>query len=84
MVLGPISAVYWIGGPVVSAWRLRQITPGMSAAEVEQRLGPPEAGESDPQCWIYSRIGNPGWVEIHFDVQGRVLEVNDESPFPIP
>jgi hypothetical protein len=32
--------------------------------------------------WEYSRWGNAGYVDVHFDEAGRLQSVNDESVFP--
>jgi hypothetical protein len=52
----------------------------MSKSEVSAVLGPPQIIQSD-QGWVYSRWGNPGWVEVYFDKKGCFDCVNDESPF---
>jgi len=50
----------------------------MSKADMQDILGKPKILDGDPD-WIYERVGNPGWVEIHFDAQGRLDRLNDES-----
>ncbi|HBO45266.1 MAG TPA: hypothetical protein DD670_15325 [Planctomycetaceae bacterium] len=73
--------VYVMAGPVVPRSHLRQLKQGMSKSEVRAILGNPETAEEDRE-WVYSRWGNPGWVEVYFDAEGRFDRVNDESPFP--
>lgn len=82
-VLVLMGGACWTGGPVITPRLVRQVTPGMAAADVERRLGSPGADSSD-RNWIHRQFGNPGWVAIEFDEQERVLEVNDESPIPFP
>ncbi|NQT16793.1 MAG: hypothetical protein HQ582_28810 [Planctomycetes bacterium] len=60
---------------------LRQVVPGITKAEVRDILGEPAEGE-DSHTWVYQRWGNAGWVEVCFDEDGAVVEVNDESVFP--
>lgn len=60
---------------------LRQIVPGTTKAEVRDILGEPE-GDEGSGTWLYERWGNAGWVEVYFDENGAVCEVNDESVFP--
>mgnify|MGYP003333851251 CR=1 FL=1 len=68
-------------GPAVPRSRLRQIQPGMTKSEVRKLLGKPRGVEGDWQ-WEFARPLNVGWVEIWFDDQGCVTEINDESVFP--
>ncbi|NLE37590.1 MAG: outer membrane protein assembly factor BamE [Pirellulaceae bacterium] len=70
--------VYVVAGPVVPRSQLRQLKQGMSKSEVRAILGNPETAEEDQQ-WVYSRWGNPGWVEVHFDAEGRFDRVNSET-----
>jgi hypothetical protein len=70
----------WVAGPVISGARLRRIEPGMTQHQVIEILGEPQSRKEGE--WHYERIGNPGWVEVWFDDDGRVQEVNDESVFP--
>ncbi|NUQ62852.1 MAG: outer membrane protein assembly factor BamE [Pirellulales bacterium] len=72
----------WIAGPVVPKPQLQQLRPGMMKSEVRSILGNPQIIEDDDRTWVYLRWGNPGWVEVYFDVNGRFDSVNDESPFP--
>lgn len=60
--------------------QLNRLTIGMTKDEVRSVLGEPQKTGKD--YWEYSRFGNQGWVEIHFDDAGRLAEVNDESVFP--
>ncbi|TWT99108.1 hypothetical protein Pla108_00410 [Botrimarina colliarenosi] len=73
-------------GPVVPYRLLCQISEGMSPAEVRARLGSP--GEIYPaaqsrlgESWNYYRFLNAGFVTVQFDLDGRVIWVNDESAF---
>ena len=66
-------------GPVISRSTLAEIEPGDSKHRVRELLGSPN-GTITPQSWGYERSFNPGWVTVYFDKDGRVMEVNDESP----
>ena len=56
------------------------ITPGMTYAEVESRLGKPLT-DDDSGGWVYDTHWGQGWVNIYFDGQGIVTNVAKESPF---
>lgn len=73
--------VYAMIGPAVSRSRLAQIRMGMTKSEVREVLGEPSENGNLHQ-WEFSSPLNFGWVEISFDDQGRVTEINDESVFP--
>jgi hypothetical protein len=68
-----------VTGPVLPHDLVGQLREGMTKAEVEAILGPP--GDRFDDCWNYYRGCNPGWIEFYFN-EGRLSEVNDESPFP--
>jgi hypothetical protein len=70
-----------VAGPVIPRSRLGQLRPGMTKSEVSAILGSPQIVEGDHE-WVYSRWGNPGWIEVYFDANGSFHSVNDESPFP--
>ncbi len=53
----------------------------MTKPQVCELLGEPQDSEGVHQ-WEYWRWGNAGWVEVHFNREGAVLEVNDESVIP--
>jgi hypothetical protein len=54
----------------------------MTKSEVRAILGTPQMIQGDRE-WVYSRWGNPGWVEVYFDEKGLLNRMNDESPFPL-
>jgi hypothetical protein len=72
-------AAYSCVGPVISPRLLRQVE-GATKEELVRMLGQPSQ-VMDYGDWIYTRWPNRGWVEIGFDENDRVLEVNDESVF---
>jgi hypothetical protein len=65
-------------GPVVPASNLQFVHIGDSKDHVVSVLGKP--AESQGSSWIYRRHLNPGWLEIRFDTNDRVVAINDESP----
>lgn len=81
IVIGVVALVirvcYRIGGPAMPLHVMRQVEEGMSESEVLQILGEPE--DKGERQWHYHRRWNAGWVEIHFDGNGSVLHLNDES-----
>ena len=77
----PGFTLYICVRPAMNRTLLLRITPGMSREQVSTLLGPPNDTDGSGQ-WEYWRWGNPGWVEIAFDDQDTVVEVNDESVFP--
>jgi len=77
----PALSVYIAARPAMPRHLLRQVTAGMTKAEVQDILGEPQDREGDYQ-WEYWRWGNAGWVEIFFHQDGTVDYVNDESAFP--
>lgn len=79
LIVGLLFA-YLAMRPAWDRTKLNQLTPGMTHEQVRAIAGDP----TDTYCgyWVYERVGNGGWVEIHFDPDGRMLFVNDESVFP--
>ncbi len=73
-------ALYIAARPAVNRNLLSKIKPGTTRQLVSNILGNPnyKYGETD---WRYWRWGNSGWVEIAFDDNGVVINVNDESAF---
>lgn len=75
-----IGVPYLLVRPAMPRSKLSRLAIGMTKDEIRTVLGEPhKTGEN---YWEYSRFGNQGWVEIHFDDAGRLVEVNDESVFP--
>jgi len=60
---------------------LDRLVIGMTYEEVRDVLGVPREIRED-SVWEYSRWGNVGWVDLHFDENGRLQNINDESVFP--
>ena len=52
----------------------------MSKEQVVELLGQPSQIANDE--WYYERVGNPGWVDVRFGEDGKVLGMGDESAFP--
>ncbi|MDZ4781409.1 MAG: hypothetical protein SGJ19_14240 [Planctomycetia bacterium] len=74
-----LAALIRVFGPTIPSYQLNQVKVGMTQVEIRQILGPPiNSGDSD---WVYKRFGSPGWVEIAFDDNGKVWDLNDESAF---
>lgn len=75
------GGAWWILGPVIPAKTLVSLRAA-TQADVRRVLGEPtevmEHGD-----WIYRRRGNPGWVAIAFDGEGRVWTINDEQVDPV-
>ena len=61
---------------------LNQLAIGMTKEEVRKVLGEPRRIREQEAVWEYSRWGNAGYVDIHFDGVGKLQSVNDESVFP--
>ena len=78
--LGAVGAAWLIGGPVIPASTLKDLR-GLTHEEVRRILGNP-CEDSSTHCWIYDRRPTQGWVEIQFNVEGRVDGVNDEQACP--
>ena len=75
------GGAWWILGPVIPAKTLRGLH-GVTQADVRGILGDPTEIQ-EHEIWIYKRPGNPGWVEIAFDEDGRVWSINDEQVDPV-
>lgn len=75
-----LGLFFQMAGPVIPAGKLNRLRPGMTQAEVIRILGRPQWDDGGE--WVYERWGNPGWVEVRFDGEGRFAGINDESPFP--
>lgn len=70
-----------IARPAYNRTALSKILKGMTKQQVSTILGPPERINGEHE-WEYSRWGNAGWVEVWFDENALVREINDESVFP--
>jgi hypothetical protein len=81
LMIGLVAAVKQFAGAILPQEELESVSIGTTHDEVKRRLGPPSEVTNHGD-WIYTKWGNPGWVEIGFDESGRVRKVNDESPFP--
>lgn len=79
VIFGLMIVARDVGGPVLSKKMLVAIS-GATKEEVLRRLGNP-SDIVDDDVWVYSRLGNPGWVEVNFH-NGIVDHINDESSFP--
>ena len=66
-------------GPAVPQRLLGKIERGMSQKQIQDILGQPREIREKENVWEYSRFGNQGYVDIHFNDQGFVWEINDES-----
>jgi len=64
-------------GPVISPTILNRL-PGATRNEVLRLAGEPSL-ITDQGDWGYERVGNPGWVDVYFDSNGIVSDINDES-----
>jgi hypothetical protein len=81
LVIGPAFVIRWttwcVIGPVFPASQIALIHVGDSKEKVKNVLGKPQ--KVFETKWIYSHEINSGWVEIRFDHDGLVKDVNDES-----
>ena len=78
VALGLGRFVHSAVGPIFPRSVLDKLAPGMTKAQVQSLVGPPARTYGEDQ-WQYQRAFNPGWVEIWFDGDGKLLDVNDES-----
>ena len=78
-VLTAFSCVMWrvLVKPIIPPESLARVERGMSKEEVVALLGQPSE-ETNETEWKYFRKYRIGWVEVFFDVDGRVVEVNTE------
>ena len=72
---------YIVVGPVFPKAQLARVQIGMPRESVREILGEP-TDVSNERDWQYSRTANAGWVQISFDNEGTVIQINDESAFP--
>ena len=68
-------------GPAVPLRVLEKIEVGMLQNRVQEIMGQPKRIrlEGSGEVWVYSRVGNVGYVDIRFDDRRVVWGVNDES-----
>lgn len=77
----PFVWAYVLVRPAMPRSLLNHLVNGMTYEEVREVLGEPREIRED-SVWEYSRWGNVGWVDLHFDENGRLQNINDESVFP--
>lgn len=76
-----VGLPYIVLRPAMPRSELRRLAIGKTRDDVRSVLGNPQGSQEGP-VWIYSRFGNPGWFEVHFDEVERLAFVNDESVLP--
>ncbi len=77
----PASGFYILVRPAMPYYQLNRLAVGMTKDEVRNVLGEPREIRDD-SVWEYSRWGNQGWVDVHFDDTDRFVDFNDESAIP--
>ena len=77
-----VTAGYLCLRPALPVDIVKRLENGMTQQRVRDLIGTPKSIDSDG-TWIYSRWCNPGWIEVRFDIDGYVSDVNDESVIPI-
>ena len=77
---GVMAAVHCLG-PIVPGSTVAEIKTGASKQQVLDLLGAPNSPLSE-SAWCYERTMNPGWLVVHFDVNGDVEYVDHEQVFP--
>jgi hypothetical protein len=73
-----ISAFWQVGGPIASLRALDSIGSA-TRDDVRRLIG--QSAEIEGDSWVYTKIGNPGWLLIEFDEQGRVESFDHEYGF---
>ncbi len=81
MIGVPAGWFYILVRPAMPRSQLNRLVIGMTKDDVRNVLGEPRENR-EGSVWVYSRWGNAGWFEVHFDDASRFAEVNDESVFP--
>lgn len=74
-----LTAVQIVAGPIISSSQASQLRIGMSQAEVASILG--SLKYCDGVCWTYERHFNPGWAQVYFDRDGRLVRIYEELAF---
>lgn len=68
-------------GPIISQYKLKQLTKGLPQDAVIRLIGLPASKNSKTE-WIYERWGNCGWATVHFKEDGSFSSVSQEVVFP--